>query len=354
VVVAAMTRGVESYAAIGAAALMIALIGAISLTGEWPTSGWLIHPAAQGILDIPSGQVTRVEVGAAEHDVTGFEHRASGGWRVNGEDVEPAIAQHIDNALRMLKVSKPTRTLKPDEYNATDVATFGLDPARMVVRVFASDSKDAVAFGEATPAQNAQYVRVIGRPNVYLLPYYVGVEWQVALDMFERATPSEVLTGKATPRALLLPVSMAAIWAVEIVEAGVLTRFERDPAGDWFHHFGQHTHGPGGLVHKADPKLAPVIAAELGAVEHIPVESVLARQPKQDLLAQYGLEHPSSIMVLYTRDSLDPVARVAFGDTSLDGLERYARVQETDAVVVVSKRDADHVTKLVQLARGSS
>ena len=268
--------------------------------------------------------------------------------------MEPAIAQHIDNALRMLKVSKPTRTLKPDEYSATDVATFGLDPARMVVRVFASDSKDAVAFGEATPAQNAQYVRVIGRPNVYLLPYYVGVEWQVALDMFERATPSEVLTGKATPRALLLPVSMAAIWAVEIVEAGVLIRFERDPAGDWFHHFGQHTHGPGGLVHKADPKLAPVIAAELGAVEHIPVESVLARQPKQDLLAQYGLEHPSSIMVLYTRDSLDPVARVAFGNASVDGLDRYARVQETNAVVVVSKRDADHVTKLVQLARGPS
>jgi hypothetical protein len=354
VVVAAMTRGVESYAAIGAAALMIALIGAISLTGEWPTSGWLIHPAAQGILDLPLGQVTRVEVGAAERDVAGFEHRASGGWRVNGEDVEPAIAQHIDNALRMLKVSKPTRTLKPDEYNATDVATFGLDPARMVVRVFARDSKDAVAFGEATPMQNAQYVRVIGRPNVYLLPYYVGVEWQVALDMFERATPSEVLTGKATPRALLLPVSMAAIWAVEIVEAGVLTRFERDPAGDWFHHFGQHTHGLGGLVHKADPKLAPVIAAELGAVEHIPVESVLARQPEQDLLAQYGLEHPSSIMVLYTRDSLDPVARVAFGDASVDGLDRYARVQETDAVVVVSKREADHVTKLVQLARGSS
>jgi len=45
---------------------------------------------------------------------------------------------------------------------------------------------------------------------------------------------------------------------------------------------------------------------------------------------------------------------VAFGDASVDGLDRYARVQETDAVVVVSKRDADHVTKLVQLARGSS
>jgi hypothetical protein len=350
-----MTRGAATYARIGAAGLMIALMGAILLTGEWPTSGWLVHPGVKGILDLPSAQVTRVEINAAEKDVVAFEHRASGGWLVDGEETELAIAQHVDSAVRMLNVSNPTRTLKPDEYNATDVATFGLDPPRMVVSVFASDGKaNAVAFGEATPAQNAQYVRVIGRPNVYLLPHFVGVEWQVALDMVVRATPSQSLTGEATPRPLLLPVSMAEIWAVEIVENGVLTRFERDPAGDWFHHFGQHSHGPGGLVHKADPKVAALIAGELAALERVPVESVLAKQPDQDTLAQFGLEHPSSIVMLYTRDSSDPVAHVAFGQASEDGLDCYARVQETDAVVAIPKQETKHVTKLVQLAGSPS
>jgi hypothetical protein len=350
-----MTRGAATYAGIGAAGLMIALIGAISLTGEWPTSGWLVHPGVKGILDLPSAQVRRLEISAAEKDVVAFEHRASGGWLVNGDETEPAIAQHVDRALRMLNVSNPTRTLKPDEYNATDVATFGLDPPRMVVSVFASDGKaNAVAFGEATPAQNAQYVRVIGRPNVYLLPHFVGVEWQVALDMVGRVTSSEALAGEATRRALLMPVSIAAIWAVEIVETGVLTRFERDPAGDWFYHFGQHMHGPGGLVHRADPKLAPLIAAELTALERASIEGVIAQHPDSDNLDLFGLDHPLSIMLLYTRDSSQPLARIEFGKPTQDDLDRYARVQETDSVVTVPNEVVTHVEKLLQLAGARS
>ena len=61
-------------------------------------------------------------------------------------------------------------------------------------------------------------------------------------------------------------MSMATISTVEILENGALTRFERDPEGDWFHHVGQHVHAPGGFVHKADPQLAPLLAAELDGV----------------------------------------------------------------------------------------
>ena len=52
---------------------------------------------------------------------------------------------------------------------------------------------------------------------------------------------------------LLLPVSMAQVWAIEIVANGKLTRFERDAAETWFRHIGQHTHAAGGDVHVADP-----------------------------------------------------------------------------------------------------
>jgi hypothetical protein len=333
---------------------MMALIVAISLTGKWPTSPWLIRVSAdaKGVLELPAALVTRIEVSAGEKEVVVLEHRPTGGWVVNGGETGAATAQHVDTALHILNVSKPLRTLKPDEYTAAQFAAFGLDPPRMRISVFAADAKaNTVIFGEATPAQNAQYVLVVGRPILYLLQRYVGVEWQVALDMLERAAskqgPSE---GATRPQVLLLPVSMAAVWAVEIIENGVLTRFERDPAGNWFHHVGQHSHGPGGLVHKADPQLAPPIAAELAALDRVSVEAVVAKQPNEDTLAQFGLEHPLSIMVLYTRDSSDPVARLSFGNMAQAGLHRYARVQETEAVVAIPGHATDHITNLLQLA----
>jgi hypothetical protein len=355
VAAATLMRGGATYAGVAAAALMIALIGAIALTGKWPTSPWLIRTSAEamGVLELSAALTTRIEVSAGEKDVVVLEHQPRGGWLVNGGETGPATAQHVDTALHMLNVSKPLRTLKPDEYTAAQIAEFGLDPPRMRISVFAADGKaNTVTFGEATPAQNAQYVLVIGRPNLYLLQRYVGVEWQVAWDMLERAASKQAPSEGATagPRAPLLPVSIAAISAVEIVENGVLTRFERDLAGDWFHHLGQHAHGPGGLVHKADPELAPLIAAELTALDRVSVEGVVDKQPDQDVLAQFGLEHPSSIMVLYTRDSSNPVARISFGNMAEDGLDRYARVQETEAVVAILGRATDHITKLLQLA----
>jgi hypothetical protein len=351
---ATLMRGGATYTGVAAAAIMIALIGAISLTGKWPASPWLIRPDtdAKGVLTLPAALTTRAEISAGDQHAVALEHRPGGGWAVNDGEMGPAIAQHIDAALRMLNVSKPLRTLKPGEYTAAQLAEFGLDPPRMRISLSAAGGKaDTVVFGEATPAQNAQYVRVIGRPDLYLLQRYVGVEWQVALDMLERTAlrrhPFETAT---EPQARLLPVSVATISAVEIVENGVLTRFERDPAGDWFHHFGQHVHGPGGLVHKADPQLAPLIAAELAALERVPVEAVVARQPNEDTSAQFGLEHPSSIMLLYTRDSSDPVARLSFGNMAEDGLDRYARVRESEAIVTIPGQATDHIATLLRLA----
>ncbi|MBV9251290.1 MAG: DUF4340 domain-containing protein [Acetobacteraceae bacterium] len=350
-----MTRGGTTYTGIAAAALMIALIGVISWTGKWPVSPWLIRSSAdpKGILELPVALTTRIEINAGQKQVVVLERRPGGGWSVNGDETGPATAQHVDTALRLLNVSKPFRTLNPDDYTTAQVAEFGLEPPRMRISAYAADGKaHTVTFGEATPAQNAQYVRVIGDPNLYLLQRYVGVEWQVALDMLERTASKQAASEGATagPQSPLLPVSIAAVSAVEIVENGVLTRFERDPAGDWFHHFGQHLHGPGGIVHKADPRLAPLIASELTALERVPVEGEIARQPNEDVLAQFGLEHPSSILLLYTRDSSDPVARISFGKMAEGDLDRYAQVQETEELVVVPGHATDHITKLLQLA----
>ncbi len=197
---------------------------------------------------------------------------------------------------------------------------------------------------------------MIGQPEIYLLPRYVGVEWELAVDMAQRLMPTDLSDTNAAqrPSTLLLPMSMATISTVEILENGALTRFERDPEGDWFHHVGQHVHAPGGFVHKADPQLAPLLAAELTALENASIEAVVTQHPDPDTLREFGLEHPPLIVLLYTRDSSRPVARVEFGKSTPGGLGRYARVQETDSIVTVPSYAAAHLEKLLQLAGARS
>ena len=184
----------------------------------------------------------------------------------------------------------------------------------------------------------------------------MGVEWELAVDMAQRLLPAGRSDANVTqrPSTLLLPMSMGTISTVEIIENGALTRFERDPEGDWFHHVGQHTHGPGVSVHKADPQLAPLLAAEFTALERAPIEAVVTQHPDPDTLREFGLEHPPSVVLLYTRDSSRAVARVEFGKPTSDGSGRYARVQETDNVVIVPSYAAAHLDKLLQLASARS
>jgi hypothetical protein len=339
-----------------AALAMVGVLAGISLTGSWPKGSSLERVTGNGIFPADSG-VTTVEVSEGDNGIR-FE-RAADGWVGPDGQVPSAVSDHVETAVRFLHVSNPRRVFESGEYDAAKLVEFGLDPPRMLITLtVGSGQRTSVAFGEATPAQNSQYARLIGQPNVYLLSRYVGAEWQIAADMALRMIQPAGLTSQDAPRqrnsALLLPVSMAQIAVVEIVENGALTRFERDPAGDWFHHVGEHVHEPGGFVHKADPKLAPLIAAELAALEQASVEAIVADHPDDAALAQFGLEHASSIVLLYTRDSSRPVARVEFGKSRGAGISRYALVRETNRVVEVPRYSTAHIDNLLQLAGSRS
>jgi hypothetical protein len=74
--------------------------------------------------------------------------------------------------------------LSASEYSPGQLTEYGLDPPRFALAVAeAGGNTTRLGFGEATPAQNAQYVRIVGRPELYLLPRDVGEEWQLARDM---------------------------------------------------------------------------------------------------------------------------------------------------------------------------
>jgi hypothetical protein len=342
VVAAAVKRRFANIVGIVVVCLMAGLLGLIAVTGRWPVDAPRTHVEAGGILSLPAEGIARVEFSADEQQSL-FSRDPREGWLFNGAPTGSAVASHIDTAARLLTVSAPRRVLAEGEYGPAQLAEYGLDPPRFVLAVAeAGDNTTRLGFGEATPAQNAQYVRIIGRPELYLLPRDVGEEWQLARDMAGRA-------GR-----LLLPISIAQVWATEILSGGTLYRFERDTAGLWFHHVGQHVHTPGGLVHHADPTQAPLIEAELAELDRLPIARIVAPHPDATALVSSGLEHPATVLLLYSRDSAGPVARVELGRCAAEGPDCYARIQQSDTLATVPDDAARHLATLLLLAGTSS
>jgi hypothetical protein len=339
VVAAAVKRALVGGVGILAACLMTGVLGVIAVTGRWPVDAPRTHAEAGGILSLPVERIARIELSAGGQQAAFSREPRGGGWLVNGVATSIAVASHIDTAVRLLTTAAPRRVLAASEYSPGQLAEYGLEPPHFVLAVAEEGGNTArLGFGEATPAQNAQYVRIIGRPELYLLPRDVSEEWQLARDMAERAAN------------LLLPVSISRVWAIEILSHGMLHRFERDTAGLWFHHVGEHVHTPGGLVHRADPGLAPLIAAELAVLDRLPFARIVARHPDAAALDSSGLEHPATVLLLYSRDTAGAVARVELGNIAPDGLDSYALIRQSDTLVIVSDDAAHHLAILLQLA----
>jgi hypothetical protein len=208
-------------------------------------------------------------------------------------------------------------------------------------------------FGVLNPVGTSQYVRIGGSPTVYLMPRHVGSEWQVAGDMARRLRAQAEPTVAQRGRSLFLPVSMAQIWAVEIVAAGKLTRFERDSAGNWFRHTGQHLHTANVNAHVADPAQARRIAAALDSLDAAAVETRVGRAADAGQLAKFGLSYPPMIVLLYARDNSTEVARAEFGGAS-DSLDRYARLAPDGEIVTVAEFEIKRLTDLLKAVGAGS
>ena len=335
-----------------AAGLMIATISALSLTGRWPGGASLARYEPNGIVDLPPEQVRRVEV--AEHGNLIVWQRTSEGWTAEAAGTDNAFGDHIRTALRFLNVSAPLRVLGAGEFSDADIAEFGLDPPRQMIALVAADGGITnVWFGALNPTQTSHYTRVVGRSAIYLMPRHVAAEWQLAADMARRHAPLGAAVREQLPAstALLLPVSLAQIWAVEIVAAGNLQRFERDQAGDWFHHVGEHVHLSSADAHIADPQQAKVIAGELAAFERTPIEGTVAAADDSNVLARAGLAHPSLIVLLYARDNSQAVTRIELGEPAGDGFHRYARTGNGGNIVTIPSYAAAHLAALLRFVK---
>jgi Domain of unknown function (DUF4340) len=183
-----------------------------------------------------------------------------------------------------------------------------------------------------------------------LMPRHVGTEWEVTADMARRTLPPESGSSDDNAKrlmALLLPASIDRIWAIEIVIQGKLYRLERDSAGNWLLHTGQHSHAGNTDAHVADPDKARIIATALASLDQTQIETVVAKHPDEAELERYGLSRPEVIALMYARDSSSPLARLAIGKVSSDGFSRYARLAGGDVVTIAGYT----ATNMVQLLK---
>lgn len=336
-----------------AATLLIALLMALVATGQWPELRSKVAFSSKGLVTIAPGKIDRVEVRSDADSVA--LHRQPGGWSIDAMHgaVPAELASHLDTALRLMNVSEPVREIPASELTAASFAEFGLDPPANVAVL---ESRDGVAatvnFGTLNPASTSHYVRLGGAPTVYLMARHVGAEWRVVFDMARRLQGQIESAVASRGTSLLLPVSMTQVWAVEIVFAGKLTRFERDAAGNWFRHVGQHDHTARSNAHVADPAQAHIIDTALHAFDAAAVETRVG-PGDSTRLARYGLSLPTLIVLFYARDSSTALARLEFG-AAADSLDRYARLAPDGAVVTVAEFEVRRLTELLKAVGAGS
>lgn len=356
-----MTRAARSYAAWAAGALMVALLAALALIGPPPGLPQL-HFEARGIVQAQPSAIDKVEI-RTDRDSVAFRRTRSGSWifdRPDGPGVPSELASHLNNSLQFMHVSEPARTLEPADYAGARFTEFGLDPPSYVVSLENGGRSVAVAdFGTLNPASTSQYVRLIGQPTLYLMPRHVGAEWELTADMAKRLSPQVAESGSDAAGAkrlpgLLLPASIDRIWAVEIVFQGKLHRFERDGAGNWLLHVGQHTHSGNTAAHVADPGQARAIAAALAALDQTQIEGLTARHPDSRELDRSGLARPMMIALVYQRDNSSPLARIEIGNMAEDGFGRYARIAENGDVVTIAAYEVDRLIDLLKSVGAAS
>jgi hypothetical protein len=142
---------------------------------------------------------------------------------------------------------------------------------------------------------------------------------------------------------MLLPVPVDRVGAIEIADAGRLHRFERDANGVWFYH-GVHTGGESAHTHAADPALAERIGRTMAAFGRTRLEREF---PLGRDGADYGVNTPEVVVVVYRPGQSQPLAQYAIGHVAPDTVSRYVLVVGRPMVATIPGYQVDNLLALV-------
>jgi len=166
--------------------LALVFLVAMVVIGAQPVQRQLVKFEANGVLRIEPQEVLRITLSRGGRQVT-LAREPTGGWAAEAKGaVEPAVAAHLDTAVKMLHRSAPVRELAPEDLSGVDTRPFGLDEPTITVALSAdSGQRLTVAFGALNPEGFLQYMRIDGDPKVYLMSRFIGAEWMAAWQGME-------------------------------------------------------------------------------------------------------------------------------------------------------------------------
>jgi hypothetical protein len=347
-VVAAAMKKRTNIAAGFAAALVVLFIGCLALMGGVGGAD-IGRFDGRGIARINPDEIAQIDwQRGADHVL--LQRSVQGVWSLNEHIVPKEIESHISAALNFVAVSEPARALGADELRSARLADFGLDPAVYTVALKGASGSDATfEFGRLNPVGVSQYVRIVGQPELYVLPRYVGSEWEVAADQAQRLLlPGDVQDDGQRPGRWLLSVSIRQIWSIDVTVDGKVHRLERDAAGDWLlRRSGQKAHA-WSVTSIAEPQQARRIAATLAALEQTRVRNLLPHGSNGVGIADDGFAREPIGALFYARDNTVPVAKFEIGSPTDDRSGRTVRIDDKDESFGIS---TDEVNSLNDLLR---
>jgi hypothetical protein len=167
---------------LGAAAALAAVgfLLAMVLWGRAPETRNLVKFEAAGLVAQSPDRIDRVEL-ATDRGRWALTRIGAGQWAMapSGAAAAAPLASHVELSLRFMHVTAPVRVLSREEYARGHLEEFGLDPPRYTVSLHRGVETVLTArFGGISPQQVLQYVRIDGRDELYLLPSFVGQEWE--------------------------------------------------------------------------------------------------------------------------------------------------------------------------------
>ena len=181
------TSGRALLAAAGLLAVGFLLVMAIS--GRTRPTPNLVKFEAAGLMREAPDQVDQVELMADGRRLI-LTRRERGRWTVApaADEVAAVTASHLEMSLKFMHVTAPVRVMSRDEYQPAGLGEYGLDPPRYTVSLQrGGQTVLATSFGGKNPQQVFQYVRVAGRDELYLLPVFVGREWELVAQGVTRS-----------------------------------------------------------------------------------------------------------------------------------------------------------------------
>jgi Domain of unknown function (DUF4340) len=179
---AAITRAPRRLLVVGLAVSALGFIVVMAFTGAPRERQDRVRFEPAGVMREPPGEIDRVELWAGAQHMVLVRH-AGGTWTHEGEAMRSVLASHLETSLRFMHVAAPMRVLQRADWDPARPEEFGLEPPRYTVVLSRAGQPVLTArFGSTNPQQVGQYIRIEGRDELYLIPAFVGREWERVLD----------------------------------------------------------------------------------------------------------------------------------------------------------------------------